>query len=331
MIRIILFILIFINISYADTTKYYIKLGSFRHLNVLEHTINRLPQSLRSHIVIIYRPDGWYIPFAYHTTKKYALMKKVPSYKRYFPDAHIKSSSYILSHQVVRNYTKNAKKRYKSISYLQQPRKKYKSISYPPPIRISSYPNNNIVSSYAPTIIYDAIPITKPEYKINITKDVKEVAPKRKKYKYFNKRMLSGHHYYLAYKSTKNSPKLLVKVTFYNHDVTYEPIIGNMDISIAKYVVKDKKLYMFADSFSKNGAFSKIEGNRDDYILVSSWYNGKKLNTLRYYYNINDAKKYLGEKNSDSLATALEDGEFDGLHQAFEGVEGIYIGGDDSY
>jgi len=325
MVRIILSILIFINISYANAKKYYIKLGSFRHLNVLEHTINRLPQSLRSHIVVIHRPDGWYIPFAYHTTKKYALRRQLPSYKQYFPDAYIDSSSYILRHQVVRNYTKKARKR-------------YTSISYPPPVRVSPYQNsqiyqnNNTVPSYASTIIYDnATPIVKPKYKIDIIKDVKEVAKKRKKYKYFNKRMLSGHHYYLVHKSTKNSPKLLVKVTFYNHDVTYEPIIGNMDISIAKYVVKNKKLYMFTDSFSKNGAFSKIEGNRDNYILVSSWYNGKKLNTLRYYYNINDAKKYLGEKSSDSLATALEDGEFDRLHQAFEGVEGIYIGGDDSY
>jgi len=324
MVRIILSILIFINITYANSKKYYIKLGSFRHLNILEHTINRLPPNLRSHIVVIFRPDGWYIPFAYYTTKKYALKKQLPNYKRYFPDAHINSSPYILTNQIVRNYTKNNRKR-------------YTSISYPPPVRITSYQNskiyqnNNIVASYAPTVIYDTIPITEPKYKINIIKDVKEVAPKRKKYKYFNKRMLSGHHYYLAYKSTKNSPKLLVKVTFYNHDVTYEPIIGNMDINIAKYIVKDKKLYMFTDSFSKNGAFSKIEKNRDNYIIVSSWYNGKKLNTLRYYYNINDAKKYLGEKNSSLLATTLEDGEFDKLHQAFEGVEGIYIGGDDTY
>jgi len=320
MIRIILFILIFINISYANAKKYYIKLGSFRHLDVLEHTINRLPQSLRSHIVIIHRPDGWYIPFAYHTTKKYALTKKVPGYKRYFPDAHIKSSSYILNNQVIRNYTKNARKRYTSISYT-------------PPVKISPYQNSkiyqndNTVTSYAPIIVYDD---TTPEYKIDIIKDIEETK-KRKKYKYFNKRMLSGHHYYLAYKSTKNSPHLLVKVTFYNHDVIYEPIIGNMNMNSAKYIVKNKKLYMFADTFSKNGAFSKIEGNKKDYILVSSWYNGKKLNTLRYYYSINDAKKYLGEKRSGSLATALEDGEFDGLQQAFEGVEGIYIGGDDSY
>lgn len=324
MIRIILLILIFINISYGDARKYYIQLGSFRHLDVLENSINRLPQSLRSHIVVMYSPDRWYIPFAYHTTKKYALMKKVPSYKRYFPDAHINSSSYILNHQVIRNYTKNAQKRYTNVSYT-------------PPSKIEEYQNVAIseddnILPYIPSVVYETTtPTPIPKHKVIIPKPQKKVTKKRKKYKYFNKRMLSGHHYYLAYKSTQNSPDLLVKVSFYNHEVIYEPIIGNMNMRNAKYVVKDKKLYMFADSFSKDGAFSKINGNRRDYILVSSWYNGKKLNTLRYYYNLNNAKKYLGEKRSGSLATALEDGEFDGLHQAFEGVEGIYIGGDDSY
>jgi len=323
MIRIIILILVFINISYAGVRKYYIQLGSFRQLAVLKNSINRLPQSLRSHIVVI-RSNGWYIPFAYHTTKKYALIKKVPSYKRYFPDAHINSSSYILNHQVILNYTKNAKKRYTNISYT-------------PPVRVPQYQNvaiseNNNILTYIPSVTYETITPPTPKSEIIIPKPKKELTKKRKKYKYFNKRMLSGNHYYLAYKSTKNnSPDLLVKVNFYNHDVTYQPIIGNMNMRNARYIVKDKKLYMFADNFSKDGAFSKIDANKRDYILVSSWYNGKKLNTLRYYYNLNNAKKYLGKKRSGSLATALEDGEFDGLQQAFDGVDGIYIGGDDSY
>jgi len=322
MIRIILFILIFINISYADGRKYYIQLGSFRQLPVLEKSINRLPQSLRSHIVVI-SSNGWYIPFAYHTTKKYALMKKIPSYKRYFPDAHINSSSYILNHQVIRNYTRNANRRYTNISYT-------------PPLRVQEYQNiaiseNDNILPYIPNVVYETTPTPIPKHKVIIPRPKKEIIKRRKRYRYFDKRMLSGHHYYLAYKSTKNSPDLLVKVTFYNHDVTYEPLVGNMNMRDAKYLVKNRKLYMFADSFSKDGAFSKIEGNKKDYILVSSWYNDKKLNTLRYYYNLNRAKKYLGKKRSGSLATALEDGEFNGIHQAFDGVDGIYIGGDDSY
>ncbi|MCK4440518.1 MAG: hypothetical protein KAU90_00835, partial [Sulfurovaceae bacterium] len=273
MIRIILLILIFINISYADARKYYyIQLGSFRQLDVLEHTINRLPQSLRSHIVVI-ESNGWYIPFAYHTTKKYALMKKVPSYKRYFPDAKINSSSYILNHQVIRNYTKNAQKRYTNISYTPPaiiiPEYQEESIPISQDDNIIPYTSSNIVYETPPPIIIPESPIIIPQQK-------KEVTKKRKKYKYFTKRMLTGNHYYLTYKSSpKNKSKLLVKITFYNHDVIYEPIIGNMDMKVAKYIVNNKKLYMFADTFSKDGAFSKIEKNMKDYILVSSWYNGK--------------------------------------------------------
>jgi len=318
-IRFILLALIFINISYANSKKYYIQLGSFRQLPVLEKTISRLPNSLRSHIVII-NSNGWYIPFAYHTTKRYALMQKLPNYKRYFPDAYINSSSYILNHQIVRNYTKNNKNRYRRENIYREP-----ILVEPKYPNITTTQENNIIE-YIPSITYETPP---KKESIVIPKSPKKVI--RKRYKYFTKRMLSGKHYYLAYKSTKNSPNLLVKVSFYNHKVIYQPIIGDMNLRDANYLVYDKKLYMFADTFSKNGAFSKIEGNRDKYILVSSWYNGKKLNTLRYYYNLNDAKKYLGEPRSGDLATALEDGEFDGLHQAFEGVDGIYIGGDDSF
>ncbi len=318
MIRLILLILVFINTSYADSKKYYIQLGSFRQLSVLEQTINRMPSNLRSHIVVI-NSNGWYIPFAYHTTKRYALIQKLPSYKRYFSDAYITSSPYILNHQIVRNYTKDAQKRYKRVIYSSpkiEPRE-YQNIAISP--------TDNI--SYIPNVTYEVVPQKK---KVIIPKPKKKKII-RKKYKYFTKRMLSGRHYYLTYKSKDKSQNLLVKVSFYNHKVLYQPLVGNMNLNEANYLVYHKKLYMFADNFSKDGAFSKIEKNRKKYILVSSWYNGKKLNTLRYYYNLNDAKKYLGTNTSGQLATALEDGEFDGLHQAFEGVEGIYIGAEDNY
>lgn len=320
--QIIILVLFIINISYADSKKYFIQLGSFRQINVLKHTINRLPPELRSHIVII-NSNGWFVPFAYYTTKVYALRKKLPLYKRYFPDAYINSSDYILRHQIVYNYTTHKKPpspQQRVVEYYTPPPtlpKKQESIStsytsYTPPlISYEHISNNNL-----------AIPESTQTKKKNRVK---------KRYNYFTKRMLSGNHFYLTYKSKDNNSDLLVKVTFYNHKVVYQPIIGDMNLREAKYLVLDKKLYMFADEFSKDGAFSKIEKLKKDYILVSSWYNGKKLNTLRYYYDLNKAKKYLKKRQSGQLATALEDGEFDGLHEAFEGVKGIYIGSEDSY
>ena len=320
MIRIILSISIFINIIYANRL-YYIQFGSFRQLPVLERSINRLPYKMRSHVIVV-KSNGWYIPFAYHTRKLNALRAKLPQYKRYFPDAHIASSPYILKHRVIRNYTSKVRP-----YTIPRNRATYQNI----PI-VKRY-NNYHSPSYAKT---EPIPIVTDDDSdiqsyITITKSVipkptKKIDRDKKVYKYFDKKMLSGRDYYLTYKSTKkDTPDLLVKVSFANHTVTYQPIVGDMSMREARYLVSDKKLYMFADSFSKNGAFSKIEGNKKDYILVSSWYNGKKINTLRYYYNLNKAKRYLGKKSSSKLATALEDGDFDRMHQAFIGVDGIYI------
>jgi hypothetical protein len=115
----------------------------------------------------------------------------------------------------------------------------------------------------------------------------------------------------LAYKKTQSNPNLLIKVSFGNHDVTYQPVIGDMTMTKANYLTEDNKLYMFTDSFTRNGSFSKLEEHRDDHFLVSSWANGKKLNTLRYYYKMNDAKKYLGLHTSDGLAEILSEGGYD--------------------
>ncbi len=315
--KIILFILILVNIIYAQKL-YYIQLGSFKQLTVLERTIHRLPYEMRSHVVVVYS-HGWFIPFAYHTSKFYALKATLPRYKQYFPDAYIASSPYILNHRIVRNYTKKIKKEYPIV------KREYPKV-------ISAPLTNNI--SYAttikelPTIIQEDI---NPKPNINYISTIKRVTKESGNYRYFNKKMLSGKHYYLTYKSKNATPSLLIKLSFGNYKVTYQPIVGTMNMREAKYLVENGRLYMFADTFSTDGAFSKIEDITKDYILVSSWFNGKKINTLRYYYDLNKAKRYLGERSLGKLATALEDGEFDRVHQAFIGVDGVYTIDDDDW
>ncbi len=310
--------MILINILYAQKL-YYIQLGSFRQLTVLERTINRLPYKMRSHIIIVYSHNGWFIPFAYHTSKFYALKSILPKYKRYFPDAYIASSPYILKHKIVRNYRDKirTKRDYPLIV-----KRKYPEIISPTPY-IST---TNI--SYATTVKRELPTIIQEE---NIKSNRVRVVKDNINYRYFNKKMLSGKHYYLTYKSKNGTPSLLIKVSFGSYKVRYQPIVGTMNMKEAKYLVENGRLYMFADTFSTDGAFSKIEDIKKDYILVSSWFNGKKINTLRYYYDLNKAKEYLGEKSLGKLATALEDGEFDRVHQAFIGVDGIYTTDDEDW
>jgi len=308
MIRILLSMVLLVNISYANAERYFIKLGSFKNINGLEQNIERLPNSLRSHIIIV-RKNSWYIPFAYYVSNKRTLYRYVPKFKRYFPDAHINHSSHMLQYPVVKNYTrkyKHVKKRYKHI-----PSKvSYQTQTF---VRTAQPHYQNVGISEADNIgqqvpITVSIPARVSKELITPTFKQEET---QKQYKYFTKRMLSGKHYYLAYKSTKDSPNLLIKVSFKNHTVIYQPIIGDMKMTEANYLIESQRLYMFANSFTKDGAYSQLEEHRKNHFLVSSWINGKKLNTLRYYYDLNDAKEYLNIETSNGLANILEEGSYD--------------------
>lgn len=314
MIRFLLLISLLVNCSYANSEKYFIQFGSFKNLKGLEKNIERLPSSLRSHVVIV-RSNSWYIPFAYYSSNKNALKSKVAYYRRYFKDAHIAHSSYMLNHPLVRNYgtTKTTQTIHKR-QYI------------PPPVRavVPRYQKVGIsVANYSFKSVEHLAPILQKNISIPIvTQKIvhKQVVQndvfsnqKPKKYKKFSKKMLSGQHYYLAYKKTDSNPNLLIKVRFGNHQVTYKPIIGEMQMTKANYITEEDKLYMFTDTFTKNGSYSKLDEHRENHFLVSSWANGKKLNTLRYYYNLNDAKEYLGIGTSNGLAEILSEGDYDDL------------------
>jgi len=305
MIRFIFSLILLINIAYANGERYFIKLGSFKNLQGLEKSINRMPYKLRSHVVIV-DSNSWYIPFAYYVKNKSILYPHVKKFKRYFPDAHINHSSLMLTYPVVRNYSKRKRQRniVKRVNYIPIQETFIESsapVSYQN-VAISSYDNtfNTPVKVYSKTPLQS---LPTPAVKKSL-KDVTNTDS-------FTKKMLSGNNYYLAYKSTKDSPNLLIKVIFKNHKVVYQPVIGNMKMTNANYLIEDKRLYMFSTTFTKDGAYSTLDKQRKNYFLVSSWVNGKKMNTLRYYYKLNDAKEYLGFETSNGLANVLESGSYD--------------------
>lgn len=312
MVRLLLLLTLLYASLQAESKRYYIQLGSFQQLTVLEKTINTLPSALRSHIIVV-NSNGWLVPFAYNTTNYRALAQKLPEYKRYFPDAYINDSPYILRHPMVRNYT--GRTVIQSKPKVIQPSRIY---TVPPPTYSAPQRQQNVAISQED----HTVPYTPPTAKVNRVVTLPETVNQKpqgqeereeKKPDYFTKQMLSGQQFFLAYKATERSPNLLVKVTFGNHTVSYQPIIGDMKLNDANYFIDDHKLYMYAEYFTRDGAYSTLEEHEDAYMLVSSWSKGKKLNTLRYYYKLDDAKEYLGEeKSSDELSTILQGGaEFD--------------------
>lgn len=306
--------------------KYFIKFGSFKNLQGLQKSIDQLPSDLRSHVAIV-RSNTWYVPFAYFTSNKQALYPKVKLYQRYFPDAHIGSSSKMLTLPLVKNYatqkgTQNIPKRQYIAprpSY-QAPKQSYAPV--PSYQKTAAYQNVAISEedNILPPVVSALTVQVSPQVAPIITQKVVMKKPEEedvfstkqpKRYKNFSKQMLSGNHYYLAYKQNNGNPDLLIKVSFGNHIVKYQPIIGEMKMTSASYLTEGDRLYMFSDTFTRNGSFSKLEEHRSSHFLVSSWVGGKKLNTLRYYYKLNDAKEYLGLNTSDGLAEVLSEGSYD--------------------
>jgi hypothetical protein len=318
--------------------KYFIKFGSFKNLQGLERSVAQLPQDLRSHVVIV-RKNSWYVPFAYFTSNKQALYSKLRLYKRYFSDAHIGSSSTMLSYPLVRNYgtqkgSRGVPKRqyiaptpsYQKSKMHYTPTASYEQTQAYQNVAISEEDNilpslktNLVANPYryqvSPQQVSREIPLITQKVVMKKAEEEDDVFSKKqpKQFKQFSKQMLSGNHYYLAYQKTQSNPSLLIKVTFGNHTVNYQPIIGDMQMTNASYLTEGDRLYMFTDTFMRNGSFSKLEEHRSDHFLVSSWVNGKKLNTLRYYYKLNDAKRYLGLSTSDGLAEVLSEGSYDEL------------------
>lgn len=331
MIRYWLIISLLFTVTYAGTTKYFIKFGSFKNLQGLEQHIDRLPPSLRTHVAIVYA-HNWYIPFAYYTSNPNPLRAKVALYRRYFKDAHIAKSSSMLQNPLVKNYATTVR-RPKVVRTLIAPRRVAPRPLYPTyqPAYQESVATTQFVAPAQPVAPQAIVPqprFSEPIYsstfpqqpivtqKIVMAKvDDDDIfsSTNQKAYKFFSKKMLSGHSYYLAYKKTKANPALLIKVSFENSQVHYQPIIGNMKMNNANYVVEEHKLYMFTDIFTKDGTYSKLDSHSDKYFIVSSWAKGKKLNTLRYYYNLSDAKRYLGIKTKGGLADILLGGDYDDL------------------
>jgi hypothetical protein len=302
--------ILLVNVAYANGERYFIKLGSFKNLQGLERSIEHMPNSLRSHVVIVHS-NSWYIPFAYYVKTKHILYPHVKKFKRYFPDAHINHSAYMLHHPVVRNYATKNKPQTRTytqpIQRVNHQPVRQSFIQHP----ISSSYQNVAISSDDNTLNVPLQTYSTPIKTLPVTSKSEVIEENGKDYKYFTKKMLSGKHYYLAYKSTQNSPDLLIKVSFENHKVVYHPIIGNMKMTDANYLIENQRLYMFATTFTKDGAYSTLDEHKDNHFLVSSWVNGKKMNTLRYYYMLNDAKEYLGLETSNGLANVLESGSYD--------------------
>ncbi len=156
---------------------------------------------------------------------------------------------------------------------------------------------NKILPNYK-KIFTDAFitTINKPSNKVIQTEDKKpkeRVIIKEKSESSFYDKIQQKELYLCSHGKSSGGKKLLFRVAFTKDKVAYTPIIGKVPPIEAEYRVKDNKLYLFQKGMFNPKVYSKLEEIASKYYLISSWIEKHKSNTMRYYFDLEDARAYL--------------------------------------
>jgi hypothetical protein len=85
----------------------------------------------------------------------------------------------------------------------------------------------------------------------------------------------------------------LIEVAFDESGVlSYTPIIGKFPPLSMRYFIQGKRLYITRTTPNAS-QFIKLEETFFEYYLLSKYSMGKKISSLRYYTNQENAKAYL--------------------------------------
>jgi len=132
----------------------------------------------------------------------------------------------------------------------------------------------------------------KPESSSQSIKKKPSPLPKTKPLSFYQK--IHGQTLYLCSGGDgRSSMKFLIKVAFSKAKVEYTPIVGKVPPVSALYTVKDNKLFLYQKGLLNHNVYSLLEKSYTKYHLISSWIGKKKVNTLRYYKDMNEAKRYI--------------------------------------
>lgn len=99
--------------------------------------------------------------------------------------------------------------------------------------------------------------------------------------------------YLCAYGKDTWSPNVLIHVTFRKKEVTYTPIMGEVSPRKVAYKIKNNKLYLSQKGLFNPEIYSTLESVTSHYYLISSWIGKRKINTIRYYFDLDAAKAYV--------------------------------------
>jgi hypothetical protein len=188
-----------------------------------------------------------------HTKDKTKLQKLLPSYQKVFPDAFISAYQTTEANKTISQAIKTSTVKTTEVKKI-PPQIKQKKVYKPFSRKIVNTTKNDIS-------LYDR----------------------------FHQKTL----YLCAYGTEEWSPNILMHVAFFDKEVIYTPIMGEVSSRREIYTIDKHKLYISQQGLFDSEIYNTLDSITSEYYLISTWVGKNKVTTIRYYFDLERAEAYI--------------------------------------
>lgn len=267
-----IFLLLLLPLQSVASTVYTVRLAVYNNIDSLHNKLNKLSPALRKTIQIKKRGNQ-HVASSIESDKKEALQKLLPSYQKVFPDAFISAEekvdtkmpqAVVIEPKEINSTTPKTEENKEQMPQTEVP------------TDIGTEQNATLTE---PKIIYN--PYSR-----------KVVDPLNNNLSLYD-RLHQKTLYLCAYGPEEWSPNVLIHIAFFDKEVIYTPIMGDVSSKKEQYKVTEDKLYISHHSVFDPEMYSRIEEITEDYYLISTWIKENKMTSIRYYFDLDKAQEYV--------------------------------------
>lgn len=99
--------------------------------------------------------------------------------------------------------------------------------------------------------------------------------------------------YLCAYGKDPWLPNVLIHVAFFDKEVIYTPIMGEVSTRREIYTIDKNRLYISKQGLFDSEIYNTLDSITSEYYLISGWVGDTKVNTIRYYFDLEKAEAYV--------------------------------------
>ena len=258
-------ILLILPLQSVASASYTVRIAVYNNIDSLQEELNKLSPEIRRTIEIQKRGEQ-HVACSIHTEDKTKLQKLLPSYQKVFPDAFI-STYQVPEANTTQTHTVKKMEENKTMSQTTET------------TTIKTKEAEEMPSNIKQQIVYTP-------YHRKIVNPTKNDIPL---YDRFHQKTL----YLCAYGAEPWMPNVLIHVAFFDKEVIYTPIIGDISSRREVYTIDKNKLYISQQGLFDSEISHTLDSVTQDYYLISSWVGKTKVTTIRYYFDLEKAEAYI--------------------------------------